>query len=477
MTEKSLRKIVYEILLEDEMGKFLIKGLSRATALERGDEFDDNSSKNKNTNIFSKKTISEIIKDELIYKHIIKSVDGLKVPKNFSSSLNKKPEIRNFFINARKFLTNKSDYDFLKNKVSKDDLKNFKDSLSDNNSKVYFNTIMDFLSKISLQSTGLSNSDSEMKDVEYLNSLNLKSMVSESLQEIDFSSLKNNISNFFSKKTNQQTSAPTQKKQTLPIKYKDAEKIKSLPFGKKLVDSSKVSPFLTELFFVNENGAIKAKKNTALSWMMKNNVDFEIDGQLSMKNGYDKNNILPTDIIFKGNWKSGEFKGTFASGYFLGGVFNGGVYNAPSLNFMPNKTISEKLKAFKSGDWLSIDGLFGLKYIQFPTKSKSVFSLELPINSYAVFQTDTNNFYKVTIIKQPKRNDMKFIYNVAKFNKVNKKYQSGQNVEGQYNDIRINPKEFMFSKKSNSLLFWKNTSYPELSNPVNIKNVIFGKNT
>lgn len=527
--ENSLRNLVREILLEDEMGKFLVKGLNRARALEKGEEFVDNSSKNKNTNIFSKKTISEIIKDDLIYKYIIKTVDELQVPKNFSSSLNKKPEIRNFFTNARKFLTNKSDYDFLKNKVSKDDLKKFKDSLSDKNSKAYFNTIMDSLSKITLQSVNLSDSDSEMKEMEYLYNLNLKSIVSENLQELDFSSLRNKISNFFSRKTGQQNNASTQKnsgslkKKISPIKFNDAKKIKSLPFGNKLIDSSKVSPFLIELFFVDENGVIKAKKNTALSWMMKNNVDFEIDGKISIKSDYDKNNILPTDIIFRGNWNSGEFKGTFASGQFLGGIFNGGIYNAPSLNFMPNKTISEKLKTFKNGVWQSMDGLFGLKFIEFPTKSKNIFSLELPINSYAIFQTDidyikgdsfshkkygkgtiksvnkytngfskinvyfpahgikilkvtNNSLYKVTIIKQPRMNNMKFIYNVAKRNEVNKKYQAGKNVEGQYDDIRTNPKEFVFSKKSNSILFWKNSSYPELSNPVNIKNVIFGKN-
>lgn len=159
----------------------------------------------------------------------------------------------------------------------------------------------------------------------------------------------------------------------------------------------------------------------------------------------------------------------------MGGLFNGGVYSAPSVNFMPNKTILEKLKAFKSGMWLSIDGLFGLKFIQFPTKSKSIFCLELPVNSYAFFQTDSGNLYRVFIIKQPKRDDMKFVYNVAKFNKVNKKFQSGQNIEGDYEQIRMNPKEFMFSKKSNAVLFWKKTSYPELSNPVNIKKVTFGK--
>jgi len=484
MTEKSLRKLIYKILLEDEMGRFLAKGLERAQALEKGEDFVDTDSKNKEKGVFDKKTISEILKDDLLYKNIIKTINSLKIPKSFNTSLNKKPELKSFFVNARKFLSNKSDYDFLKNKTKKEDLKKFKDDLIDNESKYYFAEIMKLLSKISLQNINLSDSDSEMKEVEYLNDLNLNSMLSENLDEISFSSLKNKISNFFSKKTSQNTQpAPTPSqgkksstnKSVAPIKYKDVENIKTLPFGNKSVSSNMVSPFLTELFFEKENGVLKAKQNSAISWMMKNNADFELTGQLAMKSGYDKNNILPTDIIFKGNWNSGEFKGTFASGYFLGGLFNGGVYSAPSVNFMPNKTILEKLKAFKSGMWLSIDGLFGLKFIQFPTKSKSIFCLELPVNSYAEFQTDSGNLYRVFIIKQPKRDDMKFVYNVAKFNKVNKKYQSGQNIEGDYDQIRMSPKEFMFSKKSNAVLFWKKSSYPELSNPVNIKKVTFGK--
>lgn len=492
MTEKSLRKFIRNILLEDEMGKFLVRGLQRAQALEKGEEFSDTSLNKKGDGVLDKKNLSEIVRDEILSKEIIKDFNRTKVPDSFYNSLKTKVDLKNFFINAKKFLSNKKDYDFLKNKIKSADLEKLKNELQDNESKKYFSKILTSLNKISNASLKISSGDLEMKEIDYLQNLSLKRIVSENLSEIDFSKLRSKISNFFSKKSSpqnsqQQTQPQQSQKQTSqsmftsgsgeiePIKYEEFKKIKTLPFGNQSVPSNMVSPFLAELFFVKEDGVIKVKKNSAITWMMKSNVSFELTDKLTMRSGYDKNKIKPTDIIFKGNWKSGDFKGVFADGYFLGGYFNGGIYQAPSLNFMPGKKYTDKLNAFKNGKWLSMDGLLGFPYIKFPTKSDNLFSLEMPINSYAIFETNVGK-YKVKILKQPKGQEMKFVYAVYKFHEKNKRYYSGIIVEGSYEDIRNSPQKFLFSKGNGKVLFWdKQNKYPELNQPIDIISVNFGR--
>lgn len=116
MTEKFLRKLIRDVILEGEMEKFLVKGLQRADSLEKGykyDEDEDNDDLTKKTrnkketleSLLFKGSVSDF-KNELSVSELEKKLNKL--------SGNNSKELKDLFINLHKFFSNSSNYNFKK---------------------------------------------------------------------------------------------------------------------------------------------------------------------------------------------------------------------------------------------------------------------------------------------------------------------------------------------------------------------------
>jgi hypothetical protein len=122
LTENNLRRIVREIIIENEssfhpeLGKYLTKGLERAYDIERGlkkgGSYKKSGSGKENPKIedllFNTGKLSEL-KPENNYSesNVEKNIALLKL-----SNTSKEKIYKDFFINLYRFLSNKDDYDF-----------------------------------------------------------------------------------------------------------------------------------------------------------------------------------------------------------------------------------------------------------------------------------------------------------------------------------------------------------------------------
>lgn len=240
------------------------------------------------------------------------------------------------------------------------------------------------------------------------------------LEEISFKDITSRISNFFSKKPSHASVAPTRTKTTSKTQKDSLErgeirKFNTINFGKNIVDVNKVDVRFLEAVFEKNNGKIERKRIPSLDWLFDDSAKFDVE-KIDISKNFDKNNIKSKDVIFYGNWKEGEFKGVFQGGVFEGGYIKGGNYRGKSLNFLPNKTIKEKLNAFKSGFWFSLGGLFGLKYVTPPAKSKSYNMLEILEGDYIDLTISAEEKYRILVLAQPfgDINNVRFNYVVEK---------------------------------------------------------------
>jgi len=116
MTEKSIRKLVYKIILEDEMGKWLVRGIKMA----RGEKIDDKKDNKKNYE--DKKNISFMLADKSKIKDFETKFDDDELKKNLEKlnikSKKEKDDIIEFFLNLNRFFNNSNDYDFEKKLVN-----------------------------------------------------------------------------------------------------------------------------------------------------------------------------------------------------------------------------------------------------------------------------------------------------------------------------------------------------------------------
>jgi hypothetical protein len=277
---------------------------------------------------------------------------------------------------------------------------------------------------------------------------------------IDFKKIGSKIGSLFSSKPKPQTSVPVEDKKLRRTRKTDIQsvdrnefrKYNNINIGNNLVPIEKISPLFLESIFEKVEGKIERKKIQSIQWLFDKKASFDVE-KIEVSSNFDPENINPKHILFSGVWKSGVFKGTFFSGIFEGGFIDGGIYRAKSLNFLPGKKISDKLNAFKKGAWLSLDGLFGLKYVTPPGVS----------NSYNILEIAEDNFINLTLLgkekmiikieKQPFGNDLSFKYNVKKYDKSNNLILE-DNYEGDLNDIKNNLSEYNISFGKNKKLFF-----------------------
>lgn len=277
---------------------------------------------------------------------------------------------------------------------------------------------------------------------------------------IDFKKIGSKIGSLFSSKTKPPTSVPVKDKKLRRTRKTDIQsvdrnefrKYNNIKIGNNLVPIEKISPLFLESIFEKVEGKIERKKIQSIQWLFDKKASFDVE-KIEVSSNFDPENINPKHILFSGIWKSGVFKGTFFSGIFEGGFIDGGTYRAKSLNFLPGKKISDKLNAFKKGIWLSLDGLFGLKYVTPPGVS----------NSYNMLEIANGNFINLTLLgkekmiieieKQPFGNDLSFKYNVKKYDKSNNLILE-EDYEGDLNDIKNNLSEYNISFGKNKKLFF-----------------------
>jgi hypothetical protein len=116
MTEKSIRKLVYKIILEDEMGKWLVRGIKMA----RGEKIDDKKDNKKTYK--DKKNISFMLADKSKIKDFETKFDDDELKKNLEKlnikSKKEKDDVIEFFLNLNRFFNNSNDYDFEKKIVN-----------------------------------------------------------------------------------------------------------------------------------------------------------------------------------------------------------------------------------------------------------------------------------------------------------------------------------------------------------------------
>jgi hypothetical protein len=116
MKEKSLRKLIRDIILEDEMGKWLVRGIKIARGDKINNEKDNEKADKKKKNISfmlpSKSKVEEIETkfDEDELKNKLEKI-------NISNS-KKKKNVIDFFINLNRFFNNSENYDFEKNLIN-----------------------------------------------------------------------------------------------------------------------------------------------------------------------------------------------------------------------------------------------------------------------------------------------------------------------------------------------------------------------
>jgi hypothetical protein len=282
-----------------------------------------------------------------------------------------------------------------------------------------------------------------------------------------FSGLKSKISNLFS---GNKQSNPNQKSTNVSYSPPPANTVHSyetiypydfanekyIYFGNNRVPKNLVKySLLKNVFQKGDDGKIYKKNKTFCSWLFSKKAVFEVTEHLDLSAEYDREKLKTTDIIFAGIWKGGVFKGYFEKGLFLRGFIDGGKYFGLSKSFLPGKPIKDKLNAFKSGYWASLDGLFGLQYLKTSEPVEGCHMLQLKNNSYIIFDTD-KGIFKVTVLKQMHGNDFNFEYSVTKYNPSTKKYLKHKRVSGNLNDIQLNPELYNISKKNNVNLFFEN---------------------
>lgn len=286
-----------------------------------------------------------------------------------------------------------------------------------------------------------------------------------SVNEISWKGITSKIGSFFGSKPSQSTSVPVEDKKLRRTRKTDIQsvdrnefrKYNNIMIGNNLVPIEKISSLFLESIYEKVEGKIERKKLSGIQWLFDKKASFEVE-KLEVSANFDPENINPNQILFSGKWKSGIFKGTFMSGVFEGGVIDGGVYRANSINFMPEKSLRDKLNAFKSGKWFSLNGLFGLKYVEPPGISNSYNILEIAVDNIINITLLDKEKIKITVIKQPFANDLSFEYNLKKYDKSNKLIEE-KNYEGDLNDIKANLNEYKISFGKNKKLFFGDDIY------------------
>jgi len=119
MAEKSLRKLVYKILLEDEMGKWLVRGLKRANSLETGDFMLNKKDEEKKIKkpIFSSMLFNPSSKSDFKNKLNLTQL-GKELNKINIADTKKKKDVINLFLNLNRFFADSTSYDFEKNLIN-----------------------------------------------------------------------------------------------------------------------------------------------------------------------------------------------------------------------------------------------------------------------------------------------------------------------------------------------------------------------
>jgi hypothetical protein len=289
------------------------------------------------------------------------------------------------------------------------------------------------------------------------------------IEEIDFSKIKSGILNFFSKKPSsssqtQNMTAPSAsttsgiQNQVGSIKKTsvtadDFFKIKYILIGTNKVSTKNIDFSFFYNLYEKVNGQIERKKINPVpfQWFFDKKSIFDVD-KVFLKSNYNPKKPKKTDIVFEGIWKQGNFRGFFKSGIFEGGNFYG-VYAGQSENFLPNKNYSEKIKAFNGLSWLSLDGLFGLKYIDVNAPPQELHMLQLQEGDYIVLKSGKNNIRKIIVLKQPFGEDLTYKFSVQKQNKATKKYFAPEIFDGNLIDIQNHPEKYYISPGKKRLFF------------------------
>jgi hypothetical protein len=300
------------------------------------------------------------------------------------------------------------------------------------------------------------------------------------INEFDFKKITSKISNFFSKKPNvssqstQNTSANSgSQNQSNSIKKTpptsdDFWKIKYLIIGKNKVSTKNINFSFFYNLYKKVGNNIEKNIPTPLMWFYSNKAVFDVD-KVFLKADYNSEKPKKTDIVFEGIWKSGDFKGFFKNGVFEGGTFYG-VYAGESENFLPNKSYLEKIKAFKGLSWLSLDGLFGLKYVNIDNPPKEFHMLQLQKGNFVIIKFGTRKkVVKITVLKKPFGENFTYEFSVQKQNPKTKRFFAPEIHSGNLVDIQNNPEKYYISPTNTNLFF--------LNQPTsNVSVISFGKN-
>jgi len=309
------------------------------------------------------------------------------------------------------------------------------------------------------------------KDEKKLRILINKTIKENFIEEIDFSKIKSGFLNFFSKKptaAGQTQVAPVPNTSTTSgsqiqsgsikktfVTADDFFKIKYLVIGTNKVSTKNIDFSFFYNLYEKVNGHIERKKINPVpfQWFFDKNAIFDVD-KVFLKSNYNPKKPKKTDIVFEGVWKKGNFRGFFKSGIFEGGDFYG-VYAGKSENFLPNKNYLEKIKAFNGLSWLSLDGLFGLKYIDVNNPPQEFHMLQLQEGNFVTINLGKNTIIKITVLKKPFGEDFTYEFAVQKQNKATKKYFSPELFSGTLRDIQDYPERYYISPGKKRLFFHK----------------------
>jgi hypothetical protein len=138
MTEKSLRNIIYKILLEDEMGKWLVKGLKKAHSLETGDFMINKNDEEKKIKkpIFSSMLFNPSSKSDFKNKLNFTQLEKELKKINISDS-KKRKDVINLFLNLNRFFADSTSYDFEKNLINIKEKEIFDSFVAANINEIY----------------------------------------------------------------------------------------------------------------------------------------------------------------------------------------------------------------------------------------------------------------------------------------------------------------------------------------------------
>jgi hypothetical protein len=320
------------------------------------------------------------------------------------------------------------------------------------------------------------------KDEKKLRFLINKTIKENYINEFDFKKIASKISNFFSRKSNvsnqskstnaQPASSTGFQNQSGSIKKNhpttdDFWKIKYLVIGQNKVSTNNVDFSFFYNLYKKVGDNIEKDIPPAFQWLYSKNAIFSVSN-IFLKSDFDSKKPKKTDIVFQGVWEKGDFKGFFKSGVFKGGDFYG-VYAGKSENFLPNKSYSEKIKAFKGVSWLSLDGLFGLKYVNIDNPPKEFHMLQLQKGNFVAIKYGVKEeVVKITVLKKPFAEDFSYEFSVQKQNPKTKRFFAPEIYSGNLVDIQNNPEKYYVSAISKSLFF--------LEKPTsNISIISFGK--